>query len=174
MDDTYLIGLTGRAGAGKDTVAEMLGYERYAFAQPLKTMLAVIGFPEPPRAQKEDLIPGFVFSWRRAAQTLGTEWGRNLQSDIWLALAKRYHQNVKADFLVITDVRFHNEASWIRERGTLVHVRGRNATLELTAQQHASELELPFEDGDYVINNSGSLNMLRTYAHSLWGYIGER
>lgn len=174
MDNTYLIGITGRAGSGKDTLAEMLGYARYAFAKPLKDMLAAGGFPEPARPLKEALIPGFNFSWRRAAQTLGTEWGRGLQGDLWLAMAKRYRLELQADYLVITDVRFHNEADWIRECGTLVHVKGRAAELDSTAQQHASEIELPVMPGDYTIFNQGSLNVLKNYSHSLMGFLSER
>ena len=46
MRDPLIIGLIGRAGAGKDTAADYLctahGFERYAFAQPLKTMLEAL------------------------------------------------------------------------------------------------------------------------------------
>src|SRR4051812_46574990 len=162
MKDTYLIGLHGRAGAGKDTLANLLGFETYAFARPLKTALAVMGFPEPERADKEKLISGFSFSWRRAAQTLGTEWGRALQGDIWLAMAKRFHARCTHDFLVITDVRFHNEADWIRGNGVLVHVIGRVAADQgAIEQQHASELSLPRQPEDIVVDNSGTIDDLR-------------
>ena len=172
MKDTYLIGITGRAGCGKDTLAGMLDYATYAFAGPLKAGLAAMGFPEPPRLLKEERIEGFSFSWRRAAQLLGTEWGRALQSDIWLAMAKRHRCDVQAEFLVITDVRFHNEADWIREHGILVHLRGRQTLMtDPAAAQHESENLLPVMEQDYVIENSGSLNRLRQLTHGLRNHI---
>jgi len=158
-----LVGITGKAGSGKDTFARMLGFETYAFAKPLKDALAAMGFPEPSREMKEALVPGFEFTWRKAAQTLGTEWGRALQSDIWLAMAKRYytqHLLVGKHFLVLTDVRFHNEADWVRENGILCHMSGRSTTATGEHQSHASEATLPIDPRDLVIDNSGSLTNL--------------
>ncbi len=81
-----LIGVTGPAGAGKDTVGHYLhtdyGFMAFAFASPLKQGLAAMGMPEPSsRELKEQAVPGFEFPWRQAAQTLGTEWGRGLDPD---------------------------------------------------------------------------------------------
>lgn len=162
MEHTFLIGLAGRAGSGKDTFADMLGCKTYAFAKPLKDGLAAMGFPEPAREDKEKIIPGFAFTWRDAAQKLGTEWGRELQSDIWLAVAKRYRKTVEAEFLVISDVRFHNEADWVREHGALVHILGRETyKLEGDTAAHPSEHPLPRLDTDYAIDNSGTREDLR-------------
>lgn len=158
MDNTFLIGITGKAGSGKDTFARMLGFETYAFAKPLKAALAVMGMPEPPnRDLKEHVIPGFTFTWRKAAQTLGTEWGRSLQPDIWLQMAMQYRVRCTNDFLTITDVRFHNEADWVREHGILVHLHGRKTTTIGEHQEHASEATLPAHDGDFIVNNSGTI-----------------
>jgi len=153
--------LTGKAGSGKDTAANLLGYETYAFAKPLKAALAVMGFPEPPRDKKEQQISGFKFSWRKAAQLLGTEWGRQLQTDLWLTMAEVHRKQSRAACLVITDVRFHNEADWIRDHGVLLHVRGRNYEMNPGEAQHASELELPVVAGDIIIDNSKDILHLR-------------
>ena len=174
MKDTFLIGLTGKAGSGKDTVAQMLGYCTYAFAAPLKNALAAMGFPEPERSQKEELIPGFDFSWREAAQKLGTEWGRGLQSDIWLTMAERERAASKVEFLVVTDVRFHNEADWVRDHGVLVHVLGRQSELVGKTATHASETVLPCHPDDYVIPNIGSVNDLKMHTHRLVELIAQR
>lgn len=171
MSKAFLIGITGRAGSGKDSLASMLGYATYAFARPLKEGLAAMGFPEPARENKEDKIPGFDFTWRQAAQTLGTEWGRELQSDLWLAIAKKRYETFAGDFLVITDVRFHNEADWVRENGILVHMRGRASAMTGDQASHASEQTLPARIGDFTIDNGGSLNQLKAAAASLQNYI---
>lgn len=171
MKTTFLVGITGKAGSGKDTLAYMMGFERYAFASPLKAGLTAMGFPEPERKLKESKIPGFDFTWRLAAQKLGTEWGRSLQADIWLAMAERARKACPASVLVITDVRFHNEADWVRDHGVLVHVRGRTTISDPKTAGHASEIELPVMDGDHLIKNSGSLSDLQRSASTLAQYV---
>ena len=159
-----LIGLMGKAGAGKDSVADVLcrkhGFDRYAMAKPLKAMLATIGFPEPPRELKESLIPGFTFSWRTAAQTLGTEWGRGLDPDLWLKLAEQAIVTATRD-LVITDIRFPNELALIRRYGGItMAVVGRESKLDATNASHASEASDIAMLGLQYINNDGTLDDL--------------
>ena len=173
MKDTFVIGLTGTGGAGKDTVGSMLGHNTLAFAGPLKQGLAAMGFPEPAnRADKEELLPGYTFSWRQAAQTLGTEWGRSLQHDIWLAIIKSRVERMSSMFVSITDVRFHNEADWVRENGLLVHIRGRETTVKEEDRKHASEHGLFPSPGDYTLNNTGTLSDLRIALIDLQKHIG--
>jgi len=166
MKTTFLVGITGKAGSGKDTLAYMMGFERYAFASPLKAGLRAMGFPEPERKLKESKIPGFEFTWRLAAQRLGTEWGRGLQDDIWLAMAERARLSCPAGVMTITDVRFHNEADWVRDHGVLIHVKGRATTVSGELERrHASELDLPVDGQvDMVVQNTGSLNFLQQEA----------
>lgn len=172
MKDTFVIGITGAGGAGKDTVGQLLGYHMLAFAGPLKQGLAAMGFPEPSnRVDKEALIPGYSFSWRQAAQTLGTEWGRSLQPDIWLAIIKSRVEHSMWNRVAITDVRFHNEADWVREHGLLVHVKGRATTIKEDDRKHASEHGLIAQPKDYVINNIGTLDQLRVDVLHLQQYI---
>ena len=157
-----LIGLCGKAGSGKDTVGIMLakhGYTTYAMATPLKAMLAAAGFKEPTRELKEIQIPGFDFSYRKAAQMLGTEWGRQVDENLWLKLAKR-HIEASQMPTVITDVRFVNEAEMILSLGgILVHVVGRSADLG-TCSGHASEVGIPESYMDWVIHNESTLEHL--------------
>lgn len=172
MKDTFVIGIAGTGGSGKDTVGAMLGYNMLAFAGPLKQGLSAMGFPEPSsRAEKEEQISGYKFSWRQAAQTLGTEWGRQLQPDIWLAVMKARVERMSAMFVSVTDVRFHNEADWVRENGLLVHVKGRVTTVKESARGHASEHGLVSHPGDYTLNNSGSLSDLRLALINLQQHI---
>lgn len=123
-----LIGLTGRAGCGKDTVADHLEskrrFRRESFAAPLYAGLAAmtgysIGYLQN-RERKEDSLPHVGRSPRYLLQTLGTEWGRNLvHTDLWLLLAEQRVirlRDLNCD-VVITDVRFENEATWLRNMG---------------------------------------------------------
>lgn len=166
-----VIGLAGQAGVGKDTVAGIVraatGCTLYAFAGPLKEALAVLGLPEPKsRTAKEAQIPGRNYSWREAAQKLGTEWARELDNDFWLNLAE---QKVKdAKHVVFTDVRFENEATWVRSQGGQIwHISGRKTSVSGAAASHASETPLQFVSGDRSVDNSGSIADLERVVRQL-------
>lgn len=167
-----LVGVTGRAGAGKDTIADYLvrghGFDKLSFAAPLKAMLAAAGMPEPAnREDKEKPVPGFSFTWREAAQTLGTEWGRRRDPDIWVKLVEMqirrtvtlyaaYPDQVR---FVLSDVRFENEAAMIRSLGgKVLFVHGRAVDLGESAG-HASEAGIAFTSRDFLIDNSGTLSL---------------
>lgn len=125
-----LIGITGKAGTGKDTVATHLrdayGYHVHALAAPLKLGIeSMFGLPSTiwDRDQKEKDIPWLGLSPRYLAQTLGTEWGRRLVADdLWLRLLGRHVDELPEDAtgIVVPDVRFDNEASFIRDRGGVI------------------------------------------------------
>jgi hypothetical protein len=171
-----LVGITGRAGSGKDTVADYLcsthGFLKLSFAGPLKAMLAIIDMPEPvDRALKEQPIPGFDFSWREAAQKLGTEFGRGLDPDIWTKIMERKLAHFADDVrIVFSDVRFENEAAMIRKLGgKVLHITGRAAELGANAG-HASEAGILREPGDPVIHNEASLGgLFHLVRAALWG-----
>ncbi len=161
-----VIGICGPAGVGKDTAANYLcerhGFRRISFATPIYDMLAAMGFPAPAtREEKEAVHPAWGFSWRHAAQTLGTEWGRSLDRDIWLRLLVRRIKEDAWDKFVISDVRFENEAHTIRDNGgTLLHMSGRAADLGERAS-HASEVPVVFSpDHDFPIDNSYGVDIL--------------
>lgn len=170
MNKLPLIGITGKAGVGKDTagayLAQAHGFDRYAFASPIKRMLGVLGLCEEhfsDHAAKEAVIPAFGCSYRHLAQTLGTEWGRSIHPHFWLQMAKlRYYgldRSGEAYGLVITDVRFENEAEWIREEGgVVVHIVGRETTVSGDAAKHVSENGVLFHpDVDALVGNQGTL-----------------
>ncbi len=127
-----LIGLTGRAGAGKSTVASILSdkfaFFELAFADPIQNMVGTLfaeggidGAWMVERALKEQpTVLGF--SYRHLAQSLGTEWGRGLAPDFWLRIAARKlaSPELDGDNVVISDVRFPDEAEWITQQGGVV------------------------------------------------------
>lgn len=166
-----LVGITGKAGAGKDTVAQALvkiGFVQWMFAMPLKMGICSIfdvtpdqvqGSTPELRAAREKNMPGFNFSLRKAMQTLGTEWGRNLDPEIWVKLAEQ--QLAKLDALkeppigmVISDVRFENEANWVRENGGEVwHIERPGVQ---SVETHASEAGVLRHHKDIVLRNVGT------------------
>jgi len=124
-----LIGLTGPAGSGKDTVADLLcsqhGFVQIAFADPLRDGIKAM-FPWitdthlTDRALKEAPLAELGKSPRQILQTLGTEWGRDLiHPEIWLIAATHRLAKLRASSpclhiagVVVSDVRFENEADW--------------------------------------------------------------
>lgn len=174
-----LIGLTGLAGTGKDSAAQYLcreyGFVQAAFADPLRSM--VLQFLEEAgidhayvteRHLKEAAIPGLGVSARALLQTLGTEVGRALHPDLWVRhLALRLGldgQPASApvhDRIVLSDVRFKNEAAWLRARGGRLIRLYRDTAAGV--RPHASELQLLDLACDYVVsNNSMTLDGLHT------------
>lgn len=167
----FLIGLTGRARSGKDTAANYLaaqfGLLVYALASPLKlALLDMLNLPgsalEGPA--KEQPLPWLGKSPRELMQLLGTEWGRNLvHPQLWLMLADMNLSNhleamPQAQGFVISDVRFDNEADWIRAKGgAVVHLHRQDAA-EVAA--HSSESGITPGAHDLFITNDGSLNDL--------------
>lgn len=168
MHQATVIGLHGRARAGKDTVANFILSHRggylYSFADPIRAMLVPLGIDlsDPYwQARKEDVIPALGVSPRRLMQTLGTEWGRQtINPELWLILAKQRLLNFGPG-MVIADVRFENEASWVRSQGgRVIHIERPN---NVAVEAHASEAGIEFkgEEGDIKIVNGGTLEDLQ-------------
>lgn len=169
-----VVGLTGPAGCGKDTVGEILvedhGFVTHSFAKPIKQMVCAL-LDEPlskwaDRQWREHKMPRFCDATpRELAQTLGTEWGRDcIHPDIWLNLGINRGYDLAFDAeksLCITDVRFENEAQRIRNvhRGTIIHVERRHS--DTKSPHHISEQGVEHAAYDYLIKNDGGLTDLR-------------
>lgn len=166
---SLLIGLTGHMGCGKSVVAEhlhsTLGFHPpLAFADPLKDMLCAM--LQENRASLEKLKRSnepFVgdVTVRRALQTLGTEWGRQLHPDLWVLLMERSLRKIAqwqdVPGIVIADVRFENEAHFIREHGgVVVHIFRPDTPVDSNAP-HISERGVDFHPADFTLDNTGSL-----------------
>lgn len=172
MPQAPLIGIAGRARSGKDTVANFIvaaiGGYRYSFADPIRAMLVPLGvdMSDPYwQARKEEPIPTLGVSPRRMMQTLGTEWGRRLiNPDLWLIMAhQRLLQNGPG--MVISDVRFDNEAAWIRKHGgRIIHVIRPDTK---AVEAHASEDGIEMQDTDARLFNSGTLEELQLSVREL-------
>lgn len=168
-----VIGLCGKAGAGKDTVADYLvdryGFVKYSLASPIKAGLnAMFGFTPDQwndRDWKETPLYPIQKSPRQLAQTLGTEWGRNqVSGDLWLWLAQQFITQVglrvpRAAGVVISDIRFDNEAFWLTHtEGALWQVLRAVAPVS----KHASEKGVNEKYVERVLHNHGSMQHLRS------------
>lgn len=161
-----IIGLCGLAGAGKSEVAHALRhfapFKRIAFADPLKDMLAAIGFSHDQLygGSKETLIPEIGRTPRFVMQELGTGWGRDtIGEDFWVRMWERKVCAAGCDAMIVADdVRFPNEVAAIKARGGEVWRVERPG---LVAGNHASEQQ-PL-DVDRVIPNGSSLAELHSF-----------
>ena len=157
-----LIGLTGDAGAGKDTAAFGLirqGYRKIAFADAIKEAVNMMtGWNMSQwsdREWKETPDERLGVSPRHMAQTLGTEWGRNMiHPDIWVNASM---VKVEGRDAVFTDVRFDNEARIIRDAGGFIIKIFRPDNPFAIGKDHASEAGVDPRYIDYeIINGSGT------------------
>lgn len=172
MTKPLLIGLSGLAGSGKDTVREILEQRHeidgLAFADPMRDMLSAlldtIGVDSnwmTDRDRKEAPIPELGVSYRTMAQQLGTEWGRAIDQDFWLKIAGAkiaLYQKYDSKGVVISDVRFPNEAAWIKSAGGVIWKIIRPGIEPVRAHQSEAHInDLPY---DYVIDNRGTIDEL--------------
>lgn len=175
-----VIGFTGFARSGKDTAATyFLGqenYVKYSFAYPIKEMLR-IGFglteSELEGGNKEEPLTrlGLDKSPRQLMQTMGTEWGRvMIDSEVWLKLAQRNWELLRDNGknMIITDVRFENEAEFVRKNGVLVHIVRPDC---LKINSHSSELGVVHLDEDYVVINDGTIQQFKQKIGKIFEHI---
>ena len=141
-----VIGIAGRAGAGKNTVGGLLA----AVLTDQGYSVALDSFAG---AIKQELREQFGWPgvkdafWRKALQVRGA-WARAKNREYWIQVIEDRWRAVigvpapdAPDFLILTDVRYRNEAEWCTKRGVVWLVEGRGG-LEGDAGEHASELEL--------------------------------
>lgn len=174
-----LIGLSGYARTGKDTVGQVLatqGFERASFADTLRDFLYAVnptvmvpqgeGIYSVP-AMLQEVVEGM--GWERVKdeipavrpllQRTGTEAGRALLGDnVWVdATFRRLHST---GAYVFTDVRFPNEADAIRSRGGQVWriLRPEHGPVN----DHPSEVALDGYDFDVTLVNNGTMELLRS------------
>ena len=162
-----IIGLTGPAGSGKDAVRailEELGFVGFAFADPIRNMIRCLltdnglsdGWMDN-RDLKERIIPALGVSYRHMAQSLGTEWARNLRRDFWLRIAAAFvvdQMDAGETHFVISDVRFANEAEWVRSKGGQIWRVHREGLASV--RPHVSESGVDSIKPHRTIHNNGT------------------
>ena len=172
-----IIGIHGPLNGGKDTIANYIiakynhSFQRYAFAKPIKDACMILfGFTHQQmedRVLKETIDPFWGFSPRKATQLLGTEYGRMmLRDDVWIRRTEmEVEENDKNHITtIITDVRFQNEADWVRsqENSMLIYINVPGLIRD-EKYKHSSEAGIDLLDSDVVIINDKSLGINNLY-----------
>lgn len=163
-----LIALSGPAGVGKSTLAIQLllacrAGQRWSFADPVRAAVkAVFGDDYRTQEAKAAVDPfwrdrlGEPYATGRAIlQTFGTDVCRqHISPSIWLyALERRLDAEHNVAAVVFDDLRFENEAAFVRGRGGLV-VHLHRAGIRRCGS-HASERGVALEPGDWTIDLDG-------------------
>lgn len=159
--------ITGTSVSAAMRVADECGLYEWDFS--LNDLLSVLyehAFEKDSLVLDKEKNTGRV-SPRKAYQVFGTEYGRNqLDDDIWLNLAP-------TGKVVIADVRFENEAAFVRKQGVVAHIY-RNTTSKVDNNSHVSEQGVRFDLADYLVDNDGSLEDLHKEAAKLNWYYTKR
>lgn len=189
MKHPMLIGITGYAESGKDSVAGFLaeyGYTRYAFADALKALAREIGWDETKRMpadynaatdEPEVFWPG-ALNGRLLLQRLGQGARSILGDDVWIhALNKTLCANEVLDDVysavkpcVVSDIRFPNEADWVHDLGGVVLRVYRAGYVNTVGLDHESESSIDKIDHDYSIAAESLDNLRRKTVEWIKGF----
>ena len=166
-----LIGVCGKAGAGKDTIADYLvnnhSFKKIALADPIKRMVKDVFVLDDhtvyDRVAREQPLPQWNdWSVRKLLQTIGTElFRRNIDDAV---LVKSLFYRVKTDpttNYVVPDVRFPNELNYLVENcpdffAIKITRNGCDGGVGLKGHEsEAYDLET-----NYVIENNGTFSFV--------------
>jgi len=180
-----IIGVHGFKQSGKDTLGKYLidhhGFSRLAFADKVKESLKVIfnvrheqlygedkdkntltqaRWEDFEGIKKENKADEEFLSARELMQTFATEVCRSKIPNIWV----NYLDLEGSDRIVVTDVRFENEAQFIKDNGGIIIKVDRPGA---EGENHASEIALPREMCNYIIENNGTVEDLHQKAEAV-------
>lgn len=187
MKDIRLLGLTGKAGCGKDTFAGELakrGWECYAMADPLKKFcIDFLGLSHDD-VYTQDGKKKYNSFWgvtnREILQRVGTDALRdNFHKGIWIKIAEMYITKIfnNEGHAVITDVRFDNEAEMVERLGGIVVKIERNtahSSLQNNEKQHQSELGIDNSHVAIEVNNNSTIdNMMADFDFKYSSFINS-
>lgn len=162
-----LIALTGKKQSGKNTVASIISklvqprkVHELAFADPLKDEVC--------KAMNitRSYLEAHKSNFRLILQGWGTDYRRQLCDDrYWLSkfmLRLSGIDNASNPMVIVTDVRFKNEAELIRNiNGIIIGIQKVDRTNSSIDDSHSSETELHNIKCDEIIYNNGTFEQLK-------------
>ena len=158
-----LIAITGVAGSGKDTMFELLR------AMTPKLDVVRVAFGDEVKKEYADHLGVHVDEFyvdkhrhRIGLQKWGTENKRSKDGNYWINKIKPQLDFLTrtADVVVVTDVRFLNEAAFLKEEYDASIVRIVGCASRILYSLHESEVEMLNIDVDWIVPNKGTLSEL--------------
>lgn len=180
------IGIVGYAGVGKDTLARELREHLQTFVNDFDNTCDICGFAVPlkdaitalfmirtgaleNREIKESIEPITGKTYRKLMQLLGTEFCRTvLCEDFFTKLLDNYvNSNPSLKYVIVPDVRFPDEAQFIRDKkGLLIKLIRMDNPHEI-AIDHASEAHINHLAVDTIIHNNSTIEALSYKAEKI-------
>ena len=176
-----IVGLAYKKGVGKNTLSKFimtylrcespgLNVREVSFAAKLKDIafqlygwagLQRAIYYEVHREQKEIVLPKLRLSPREIWIGVGNKI-REVYAETWIDFALK---GVKADVLIVTDVRFRNEAIAIEDMGgELIRIDRPG----IPRGTDPAEVDLDsWDNWDYIKNNNGTLQDLNNYGEAI-------
>ncbi len=168
----YIIGITGKKSSGKSLTADYLqsefGFEQFAFADKLKSgIISIFDVPNESlygsEVEKNKLDEFWGVSGRQLAQIIGSELFRDILptllpqlNNIWIRCIEKKILNSKSDLIVISDVRFSDEAEFIKSMGgVIISIERNNLNI---IDKHQSETQII--NADYTVDNNYTIDEL--------------
>ena len=191
-----LVGISGKRGSGKDLLASLLverhGYCRLSFAEELKRRVREdFGLTKeqtdgskkedntqyiksiiPPNAGPEDTVVAFMWTPRDIMIEYG-QFFRKFDPNYWV---NKVFKSAEGEKLCVSDVRFKNEADYIKKLGGIVVRLERKPELNVYGPNQiddVSETDLDSYDFDLVLDAEDNINKasLEAFADYISGYI---
>ena len=192
-----IIGISGKARSGKDTFAGMLAkalnkqsyppYVMMAFAHELKTKcqeafdlsweqlwgddkeIPDTRYTKPTATTTgtANLPEPIYWTAREIMQNFGAFY-RTIDNQFWIKNLFRVAERKEYSNVIVTDVRYINEADYILDIGGLVLRVEREDKADVHNMAHPSEVELDgYDSFSIIIDNNGTLEDLEASAESI-------
>lgn len=174
-----VIGLTGLAGSGKSTAARYMakhyGFEVWSFAANLKKACQIIfdlsDSQLHSRVGKELVDPRWGLSPREIFQKFGTEVGREFMQGLWIKSLECSLERSGGNRIVIDDLRFLDEADFVKSLGGKVVGIRRDVDL-MDHESEKSVVKNWQEMIDLELNNNDDLSYLQLRIDWFLGTLG--
>lgn len=191
----FIIGLTGKARAGKDTFGRMLATELFRLDRIRFVLIAYAN--ELKRRCQNDFDLSYDQLWgdnkevpdsrypkrgsdssflsaREILQAYG-EFFRTIDNNFWVNRLFDTIKSKKYKSVIITDIRHPNEADPVREvGGIIIRINRPNNELKIHGTNHISETAMDDYVPDFFVDNSGTLDDLKKMARDMAILINEK
>lgn len=189
-----IVGISGKARSGKDTFAEMLAAQLNKGAHPPFVMMAFanelklrcqaafdLSYEQLWGDDKEKVDERYQKQMQAnvhwTAREIMQEYGafyRSIDGEFWIKNLFKVAADKGYNNVIVTDVRYINEADYILNKGGYVIRVERENKDDVHNMQHPSEVQLDgYNRFDFVVNNNGTLEELAEKAKDVKGYLTQ-